>query len=129
MFTGGIGDGIWQGLYYWLQQQQVARGGQPWYYYLMLIPLYEQIGLVFGLVGIVRCLLKPTRFRLFLVYWFVGNVFLYSWAAEKMPWLMIYMTMPHDAAGSYWSGAERSQRLCFCSPTVASIYPASTQIC
>ncbi|GHO91738.1 hypothetical protein KSF_017860 [Reticulibacter mediterranei] len=91
---GGIGDGIWQGLYYWLQQQQVARGGQPWYYYLLLIPLYEQIGLVFGLVGVVRCLLRPTRFRLFLVYWFVGNVFIYSWAAEKMPWLMIHLTMP-----------------------------------
>lgn len=91
---GGIGDGIWQGLYYWLQQQQVARGGQPWYYYLMLIPLYEQVGLVFGLVGIVYSLLKPTRFRLFLVYWFLGNVFIYSWAAEKMPWLMIHMTMP-----------------------------------
>jgi uncharacterized protein (TIGR03663 family) len=90
----GIGDGIWQGLYYWLQQQQVARGGQPWYYYLMLIPLYEQIGLVFGLVGVVRALLQPTRFRLFLAYWFVGNVFIYSWAAEKMPWLMIHMTMP-----------------------------------
>ncbi len=92
--SGGIGDGIWQGLYYWLQQQQVARGSQPWYYYLMLIPLYEQIGLVFGLVGIVRCLTQPTRFRLFLVYWFLGNVAIYSWAAEKMPWLMIHMTMP-----------------------------------
>ncbi len=91
---GGIGDGIWQGLYYWLQQQQVARGGQPWYYYLLLIPLYEQVGLVFGLVGVVRCLLRPTRLRLFLVYWFLGNVFIYSWAAEKMPWLMIYITMP-----------------------------------
>ncbi|MBE3560559.1 MAG: TIGR03663 family protein [Ktedonobacteraceae bacterium] len=90
----GIADGIWQGLYYWLQQQQVARGGQPWYYYLLLIPLYEQIGLVFGLVGGVRALLRPTRFRLFLVYWFVGNVFIYSWAAEKMPWLSIHMTMP-----------------------------------
>src|SRR5229473_134508 len=91
---GGIGDGIWQGLYYWLQQQQVARGSQPWYYYLMLIPLYEQIGVVFGLIGLVRCLLRPTRFRLFLAYWFVGNVLIYSWAAEKMPWLMIHMTMP-----------------------------------
>ncbi len=91
---GGIGDGIWQGLYYWLEQQQVARGSQPWYYYLMLIPLYEQIGVVFGLIGLVRCLLRPTRFRLFLAYWFVGNVLIYSWAAEKMPWLMIHMTMP-----------------------------------
>jgi len=91
---GGIADGIWRGLYYWIQQQQVARGGQPWYYYFVLIPLYEQIGLVFALVGCVYCLLRPTRFRLFLLYWFVGNVFIYSWAAEKMPWLMIHMTMP-----------------------------------
>jgi uncharacterized protein (TIGR03663 family) len=91
---GGITDGVWQGLYYWLQQQQVARGGEPWYYYILLIPLYEQIGLVFGLVGCVRSLLQPTRFRLFLVYWFVGNLFIYSWAAEKMPWLSIHIVMP-----------------------------------
>ncbi len=90
----GIGDGIWQGLYYWIQQQQVARGGQPWYYYLLLIPLYEQIGVVFGLVGVIYSLVRPTRFRLFLVYWFAGNFFLYSWAAEKMPWLSIHITMP-----------------------------------
>ncbi len=90
----GIGDGIWKGLYYWLEQQNVARGGQPWYYYLLLIPLYEQIGVVFGIVGIIRCLWKPNQFRLFLVYWFLGDFFLYSWAGEKMPWLMIFMTMP-----------------------------------
>ncbi len=92
--AGGIGDGIWQGIYYWIQQQQVARGNQPWYYYLMVIPLYEQIGVVFGIVGIVRCIAKPNRFRLFLVFWFVSNLFVYSWAAEKMPWLTIHMTMP-----------------------------------
>ena len=92
--AGGIGDGIWRGLYYWIEQQNVARGGQPWYYYLLLIPLYEQIGVVFGIVGIVRCLSKPNRFRLFLVYWFIGNFCIYSWAGEKMPWLMINMTMP-----------------------------------
>ena len=90
----GIGDGIWKGLYYWLEQQKVARGGQPWYYYLLLIPLYEQIGVVFAIVGIVRSLWKPNQFRLFLVYWFLGNFFIYSWAGEKMPWLMIFMTMP-----------------------------------
>jgi uncharacterized protein (TIGR03663 family) len=90
----GIGDGIWRGLYYWLEQQNVARGGQPWYYYLLLIPLYEQVGLVFGIVGIVRCISRPSAFRLFLVYWFLGNLFLYSWAGEKMPWLVIFMTMP-----------------------------------
>jgi uncharacterized protein (TIGR03663 family) len=90
----GIGDGIWQGLYYWLQQQQVNRGGEPWYYYLLLIPLYEQVGVVFGLIGLVRSLLRPTRFRLFLVVWFLGSLFMYSWAAEKMPWLMIHIVLP-----------------------------------
>ncbi|GHO89097.1 hypothetical protein KSZ_71030 [Dictyobacter formicarum] len=92
--SNGIGDGIWQGLYYWLQQQQIARGNQPWYYYLLLIPLYEQIGLVFCLAGIVRCLRHPNRFRLFLLYWCVGVTGLYSWAGEKMPWMTIHMTMP-----------------------------------
>jgi len=49
---------------------------------------------VFGVVGIIRCIARPNPFRLFLVYWFVGNLFLYSWAGEKMPWLSIHMTMP-----------------------------------
>lgn len=92
--AGGIGDGVWRGLYYWLEQQNVARGGQPWYYYLLLVPLYEQIGVVFAVVGIIRSLCKPNAFRLFLVYWFLGNFFIYSWAGEKMPWLMVFLTMP-----------------------------------
>lgn len=90
----GIADGIWQGLYYWLAQQEVARGGQPWYYYLMLLPLYEVVGLLFGIVGIVYALYQPSRFRLFLIWWFFGNLAIYSWASEKMPWLMIHMTLP-----------------------------------
>jgi predicted membrane-bound mannosyltransferase len=93
-FQRGVGRGIWQGLYYWLQQQHVARGGQPWYYYLLLIPLYEQLAVVFGLAGIVYSFLRPTRFRLFLVWWFLGSLVLYSWASEKMPWLAIHILLP-----------------------------------
>ena len=93
-FRVGIGKGIWQGLYYWLEQQQVARGGQPWYYYLLLIPLYEQLAVVFGLAGLVYCLFRPTRFRIFLIWWFVASLFIYSWASEKMPWLSIHILLP-----------------------------------
>ncbi|HEY7983671.1 MAG TPA: flippase activity-associated protein Agl23 [Ktedonobacterales bacterium] len=93
-FQVGVGRGIWQGLYYWLQQQEVARGGQPWYYYLLLIPLYEQLAVVFGLAGIVYALRRPTRMRLFLVYWFVAALALYSWAGEKMPWLVLHILLP-----------------------------------
>lgn len=90
----GVGRGMLQGIYYWLEQQHVARGGQPWYYYLILIPLYEPLILVFGLAGIVRAFVQPTRFRLFLVFWFAANMGLYSWAGEKMPWLVIHILLP-----------------------------------
>ncbi|MEZ4555458.1 MAG: hypothetical protein R2854_03225 [Caldilineaceae bacterium] len=37
----GLATGIVGSLGYWLKQQEVARGGQPWYYYIMLGGLYE----------------------------------------------------------------------------------------
>jgi predicted membrane-bound mannosyltransferase len=93
-FHQGIGDGLVQGIFYWITQQQVERGGQPWYYYLILIPFYEQLIVIFGLGGLVRCLARPTRFRLFVVIWFVASLFLYSWAGEKMPWLTLHIVLP-----------------------------------
>jgi predicted membrane-bound mannosyltransferase len=93
-FHQGIGDGLVQGVFYWITQQQAARGGQPWYYYLILIPFYEQLIVVFGLGGLIRCLARPNRFRLFVVIWFVASLFLYSWAGEKMPWLSLHILLP-----------------------------------
>lgn len=93
-FVDGVGKGVWQGLYYWLQQQNVARGAQPVYYYFLLIPLYEQLAVVFGLAGVVYSLWRPTRFRMFLVWWFIGSLAIYSWAGEKMPWLVIHILLP-----------------------------------
>ena len=93
-FQVGIGRGLWEGLYYWIQQQQVARGGQPVYYYLLLLPLYEQLACVFGVAGIVYALMRPTRFRMFLVWWFLASLAIYSWAGEKMPWLSIHILLP-----------------------------------
>ncbi len=93
-FHQGIGDGLVQGIFYWMTQQQAARGGQPWYYYLILIPFYEQLVVVFGLGGLIRCLARPTRFRLFVALWFVASLFLYSWAGEKMPWLTLHIVLP-----------------------------------
>lgn len=92
-FEEGIGHGIWQGLYYWLQQQDVARGAQPVYYYFLLIPLYEQLAVILGLAGVIYAIARPTYFRLFLVWWFIGSLGLYSWAGEKMPWLTIHILL------------------------------------
>jgi uncharacterized protein (TIGR03663 family) len=44
VFTNSVGffTGIFGSLGYWLVQQDVARGSQPWYYYLLIqIPVYE----------------------------------------------------------------------------------------
>lgn len=53
LYTGTIGA-----VSYWLAQQEVQRGGQPWYYYLFLAPLYEFlpffVGVVGGLVYLIR---------------------------------------------------------------------------
>ena len=37
----GVGTGAWQSLGYWLAQQDVARGNQPWYYYFTIGTIYE----------------------------------------------------------------------------------------
>lgn len=48
-YPAGIGSGAWQSLGYWLAQQDVARGNQPWYYYFMISSVYEF--LPFGVAG------------------------------------------------------------------------------
>ncbi len=40
--------GVFSGLWYWMAQQGVARGNQPWYYYFFMLPLYEPLALFLG---------------------------------------------------------------------------------
>ena len=55
MFTNGQGfaTGMVGQLGYWLSQQGVARGSQPWFYYLILMPMYEYLPLLAGVGGAV----------------------------------------------------------------------------
>src|SRR5581483_2241038 len=49
----GIGSGFIGSLGYWISQQNVQRGSQPQYYYLMvMLPDYEFLPYIFGLAGI-----------------------------------------------------------------------------
>ncbi|MHB0868342.1 MAG: flippase activity-associated protein Agl23 [Chloroflexota bacterium] len=89
--TGAIG--------YWLAQQGVQRGGQPWFYYLLLIPLYEFLPLLVALGGGVflavrRQLRGQSLFFWFMVVWLLGTLVIYSWAGEKMPWLELHTIQP-----------------------------------
>lgn len=125
----GVISGTWGALSYWLSQHGVQRGSQPWYYYLMLLPLYEFLPLAVGTAGGGWYLWRRWRatprpaptdrkgnkreapieeematdeapttldryFAALLVYWAIDALVIYSWAGEKMPWLLVHLTMP-----------------------------------
>ncbi len=99
LFTNGIGfgSGVWQSLGYWVAQQEVGRGSQPWYYYFMVLSVYELLPLIAALVtGFLILRRRPAfmTFDVFLVYWLGLVLGLLMLAGEKMPWLSIHLTLP-----------------------------------
>ncbi len=46
----GIASGMVGSMGYWLAQQGVKRGDQPWYYYGIIVPLYEYLPLMLTIV-------------------------------------------------------------------------------
>ena len=111
----GLGTGIFGSIGYWLAQQEVERGGQPWYYYLLLLPMYEFAPLLFSLVATVYYIVRgvppnsaqkqdaretppspsiSSLFVPFLLFWAIASLFIYSWAGEKMPWLVVHPALP-----------------------------------
>jgi uncharacterized protein (TIGR03663 family) len=58
---GGLLTGPIGALGYWLAQQGVERGGQPWFYYLVLTPLYEFLPLLLALMGMGYLSFKKVR--------------------------------------------------------------------
>lgn len=126
VFTNGTGffTGLVGSLGYWLDQQEVERGSQPWYYYwLIQIPLYEylpalgSVGTIIA-VGIDRI---KTRIRTWfgkenlagqpvpddppsvspsapvftvLCFWVLTSLVAYPIAGEKMPWLTVHIAWP-----------------------------------
>ena len=90
----GIGSGMWRSLGYWLAQQEVARGGQPWYYYLVITPVYEFLPLLIAIPGAIFYLRRRDSFGAFLVFWAIASFVLYTLASEKMPWLLVNVALP-----------------------------------
>jgi uncharacterized protein (TIGR03663 family) len=90
----GFRTAVGHSLGYWLSQQPVNRGGEPWYFYFVLVPAYEWPIVLLGLVGIVDALRRPSLFRAFLVYAFAVELIVYSWASERLPWLALHPLLP-----------------------------------
>lgn len=104
----GLLTGIWRSLGYWIVQQDVARGNQPWHYYFVITSLYEFLPLLLALVAggywlfrLLRGLssdegydLRGEAFTWFLLFWSVATFGAYTVASEKMPWLLVNVTLP-----------------------------------
>lgn len=82
------------GLTYWNAQHAVMRGGQPWFYYLLVLPLYEQLAVLFGVAGAIYSVVRRSLVTSFLLWWAVVGLLMYSWAGEKMPWLSMHIALP-----------------------------------
>lgn len=67
-FTGFFTDipqgsvGVVSGLWYWMAQQGVARGNQPWFYYFFMMALYEPLAFMFGTVGGLLVIFQVLRY-------------------------------------------------------------------
>ncbi len=111
-FTGVVGS-----LGYWIVQQSVERGSQPWYFYtLVQIPMYEFLPALGVWLGVIIAIMrKPApivdestnelivheseeqnylnTFSL-LLWWSISSILAFTIAGEKMPWLTVHMTLP-----------------------------------
>jgi len=86
--------GFTRAIDYWDSQQEVNRGGQPWYYYLYALPIYEWLFVALAAVGSWRTLRKPTLMSVLMLWFAIGSLILYSYAGERMPWLIAHPLLP-----------------------------------
>jgi uncharacterized protein (TIGR03663 family) len=136
IFTNGAGffTGVVGSLGYWIEQHDVQRGSQPWYYYILItIPIYEflpALGSLLALYYSFRGAPKQevenetssgeeistleentgafdTRTNLvtLLGWWTFSSIIALSIAGEKMPWLTFHMALPM----TLWAGWALNQ--------------------
>jgi uncharacterized protein (TIGR03663 family) len=91
---GGLWDGIYTGLKYWLSQHEVRRGGESDGFYVVLLFGVEWPALLLGAVGAAATVRRPSLLRVFLIWDFVLSLAVYSWAGEKFAWLILHPLLP-----------------------------------
>jgi uncharacterized protein (TIGR03663 family) len=109
-YMNGLHRGLIDGLGYWLGQHSVHRGGQPWFYYLLIIATYELPILVLAVVGALRVKREPSLVGLFLVWSSALGLVIYAWAGEKYPWLVLHQLLPLVLLGALGAQAAFERR-------------------
>ena len=108
--TVGILTGIVGSLGHWVSQQDVARGGQPIYYFALIeIPIYEFLGAAGTLLAFIYGIKRKSFWSkvpsgssqaeistllpipAIFIYFAIISLISYSLAGEKMPWLTVHI--------------------------------------
>ncbi|NWJ47171.1 MAG: TIGR03663 family protein [Chloroflexi bacterium] len=108
-YPQGLADGIYKGVEYWAGVHDTRRIDQPWFYYPMLMLLYEILPLILSIIalfafpiGWIRRSLRKGRpvfttrglFAGYCAWWSVLAIITYSIAGEKVPWLNMQVALP-----------------------------------
>ncbi len=117
IFTNGQGffTGLVGSLGYWVEQQGVERGSQPWYYYgLLQVPIYEFLPALGSLIAAYLVIFYKSKTPsnsenkenqkivdagpglavYLLLFWSLTSLLAYTIAGEKMPWLTYHIAWP-----------------------------------
>jgi uncharacterized protein (TIGR03663 family) len=90
----------------WAQVHQSGRIDQPWFFYPALALLLEPWATVFGAVGFLIWIRRPSLFAGLLVWWMAASFAVYTLAGEKAAWLSLHPLLP-----TYLLAAWASDRL------------------
>jgi uncharacterized protein (TIGR03663 family) len=77
------------GLGLMLANNKQHLGSQPWFYYIMLVAVYEPAILVADIMAIVALRRNKGSFYFFAVWWAITTVAVFSYTGEKFPWLAL----------------------------------------
>ncbi|MBA4385645.1 MAG: hypothetical protein C0410_12980 [Anaerolinea sp.] len=107
----GLASGFIGSLGYWLSQQAVARGGQPWYYFLIVVPIYEYLPLIGGM-GAAFYYFTKRKYLSELssvmipltLWWAIGMFAALTLSGEKMPWHSTHIIVPFILLSAWWIG-------------------------
>lgn len=73
-------------------------------------PLVLVLALALATLTLMRRWL-PDRFTRFLIMWTMGSFVFYSWAQEKVPWLLVPILLPTTLLAAMWFGQLIERRL------------------
>lgn len=93
-YADGFESGLLDGVRYWWSQHGVGRGGQPWFFYVVVYGAYEWLVLGLAAVGVLATIRQRSLTGAWFIWMAVAQLALYSWAGEKFAWLALHPLLP-----------------------------------